>query len=103
LKGTHPKRSIIFMTYFGEERGELGSSWYGKHAVLPIEKTIANTNLEQIGRTDDTEGPRVNELSMTGFDYSDLGPMLDASGGKVGIKGTRHPRNSEGLFFSSSY
>ncbi len=101
LKGTHAKRSIIFMTYFGEERGDLGSNWYGKHPILALEKTIANINLEQIGRTDDTEGPRVNELSMTGFDYSDLGEMLDASGQKVGIKVTKHPRNSDAFFFRS--
>lgn len=101
LKATHPKRSIIFMTYFGEERGELGSSWYGKHPVLPLAKTVANINLEQIGRTDDGEGPRVDELSMTGFDYTDLGPILDRSSEKVGIKITKHPRNSDAFFFRS--
>jgi hypothetical protein len=101
LKGTRPKRSIVFMTYFGEELGDLGSGWYGKHPILPIEKTIANINLEQIGRTDDTEGPRVNELSMTGYDFSDLGEMLNKSGSKVGIKVTMHPRNS-GAFFNRS-
>ncbi len=31
-----PKRSIVFMTFFGEERGELGSQYYGKHPVFPI-------------------------------------------------------------------
>lgn len=101
LKGTHPKRSIVFMTYFGEELGDLGSGWYGNHPLLPIEKTIANINLEQIGRTDDTEGPRVNELSMTGYDFSDLGDMLNKSGLKVGIKVTMHARNS-GAFFNRS-
>jgi hypothetical protein len=101
LKGTHLKRSVIFMTYFGEERGDLGSSWYGKHPIMPLAKTIANINLEQIGRTDDTEGARVNELSMTGFDYSDLGKMLNISAEKVGIKVTKHPRNSDAFFFRS--
>lgn len=101
LKATHPRRSIVFMTYFGEELGDLGSNWYGKHPILPLEKTIANINLEQIGRTDDTEGPRKDELSMTGFEYSDLGKLLNASGEKVGIKVTRHPRNSDAFFFRS--
>jgi hypothetical protein len=101
LKGSKPRRSIVFMTYFGEERGGLGSNWYAKHPILPLEKTIANINLEQIGRTDDSEGKRADELSMTGFDYSDLGAMLNKSGTKVGIKVTKHPRNSDAFFFRS--
>jgi len=101
LRDSHLRRSIVFMTYFGEEKGDLGSNWYGKHPILPLEKTIANINLEQIGRTDDVEGPRVNELSMTGFDYSDLGAMLNASCERAGIKVTKHPRNSDAFFFRS--
>ena len=49
-----PKRSIVFMTFFGEERGELGSQFYGKHPLFPISKTVADINLEQVGRTDST-------------------------------------------------
>ncbi|HVT13020.1 MAG TPA: M28 family peptidase [Fimbriimonadaceae bacterium] len=101
LKATHPRRSIVFMTYFGEELGDLGSDWYGHHPILPLAKTIANVNLEQIGRTDDSEGPRKDELSMTGFDYSDLGATLNKSGEKVGIKVTKHPVNSDAFFFRS--
>ena len=52
----HPKRSIVFMTFFGEERGELGSQFYGKHPVFPICQTVADLNLEQVGRTDSTVG-----------------------------------------------
>jgi hypothetical protein len=101
LKGSKPKRSVIFMTYFGEERGGLGSNWYAKHPIFPLEMTIANINLEQIGRTDDSEGKRTDELSMTGFDYSDLGAMLNKSGLKVGVKVTKHARNSDSFFFRS--
>jgi Zn-dependent M28 family amino/carboxypeptidase len=86
------------VTYYGEERGGFGSRYYAEHPAISIANTIANINLEQIGRTDDSEGPRKDELSMTGFDYSDLGPMLNASGQKVGIKVTGHPRNSDAFF-----
>ena len=96
-----PKRSIIFMTYFGEERGGLGSRWYANHPLVPIAKTIANINLEQIGRTDDSEGKRVDELSMTGYDYSNLGEMMNSVSKEVGIKITKHPVNSDAFFFRS--
>jgi hypothetical protein len=69
---TRPQRSILFMTFFGEEKGMLGSRYYGRHPVVPIENTVADVNLEQLGRTDDAEGPRVGAAVMTGYGYSDV-------------------------------
>jgi Zn-dependent M28 family amino/carboxypeptidase len=93
-----PKRSIVFMTFFGEERGLLGSRHYGKNPVFPLEKTIAHINLEQIGRTDDREGPRVSGASMTGFDFSDIGPIFAAAGKAIGVDISKHPKNSDAFF-----
>jgi hypothetical protein len=82
----HPRRSIVFMTVFGEEEGLLGSQYYGRHPVFPLRRTVADVNLEQIGRTDDSEGPQVKSATFTGFTYSDL-PALFAEAGKVtGVK-----------------
>lgn len=81
-----PKRSIVFMTFFGEERGELGSQYYGKHPVFPIAKTVADVNLEQVGRTDSTEGKQINNASLTGYDYSEVTRFLERAGRETGIK-----------------
>ena len=96
-----PKRSIVFMTFFGEEKGGLGSRYYGRHPIFPIEKTVADINLEQVGRTDSSEGPQIANASMTGFDYSDMGPIFQAAGELTGIKVYKHERNSD-AFFSRS-
>jgi hypothetical protein len=48
--GKGPKRSILFMTVVGEEKGLLGSEWYSEHPVFPVENTIANLNTDMIGR-----------------------------------------------------
>ena len=93
-----PKRSIVFMTVFGEEKGLLGSRYYGRHPVFPIEKTVADVNLEQIGRTDDSEGPQVGTCAMTGFDFSDVGETFKAAGDLVGIRVFKHPVNSDAYF-----
>ncbi len=45
-----PKRSILFMTVTGEEKGLLGSAYYTDHPVFPLENTIANVNIDMIGR-----------------------------------------------------
>jgi hypothetical protein len=96
-----PKRSIIFLTFFGEELGLLGSRYYGRHPLVPLAKTVAQVNLEQIGRTDDSEGPQVGTLAVTGFDYSDVGATLQRAGEAEGIKVYKHPTNSDAYFARS--
>ena len=93
-----PKRSIVFLTWFGEEKGLLGSRYYGKHPLVPLEQTVALLNLEQVGRTDDLEGARVAGASMTGFDYSDVGAVVARAGQAVGVEISKHPRNSDAFF-----
>ncbi|HVF89805.1 MAG TPA: M28 family peptidase [Blastocatellia bacterium] len=96
-----PKRSILFMTFFGEEKGLLGSRYYGSHPVFPIEKTVADVNQEQVGRTDDSEGPQVGTAALTGFDYSDVGTIFKAAGELVGVSVYKHARNSDAYFSRS--
>lgn len=93
-----PKRSIVFMTVFGEEHGLVGSRYYGAHPLVPVAATVANINLEQIGRTDDSEGPQVRAAAVTGADYSDVGDVLRQAGERTGIRITRHPVNSDRYF-----
>ena len=45
----HPRRSVVFMTVFGEEKDLLGSMYYSRHPVFPFGPTVADVNLEQIG------------------------------------------------------
>jgi Peptidase family M28 len=93
-----PKRSLVFMTFFGEEKGLLGSRYYGRKPVFPIAKTVADVNLEQVGRTDSSEGPQVGTASLTGFDFSDIGTTLQAAGELMGVQVYKHPRNSDSYF-----
>lgn len=55
--GQKPRRSILFMTVTGEEKGLLGSEYYVKHPVFPLENTVCDINIDMVGRTDkDHEG-----------------------------------------------
>lgn len=89
------------MTFFGEEKGLLGSRYYGRNPVYPLDKTVANINVEQVGRTDSSEGPQLSNASLTGFDYSDVGAILEAAGKLTGINVYKHEQNSD-AFFSRS-
>ena len=47
-----PRRSILIMAVSGEEKGLLGSKYYTEKPIYPLEKTIANLNVDMIGRVD---------------------------------------------------
>ena len=96
-----PKRSILFLTFFGEELGLVGSRYYGRHPLVPLEKTVAQVNMEQIGRTDDSEGPQTGTLAVTGFDYSDVGAALQRAGEAEGVRVYKHPTKSDAYFSRS--
>jgi hypothetical protein len=96
-----PRRSIVFMTFFGEEEGLLGSKYYTRHPVFPLAKTLGQLNLEQLGRTDSSEGPQIANATVTGFDYSTLTDFIQAAGELTGIKLYKHPRNSDAFFAQS--
>ena len=52
-EGHGPRRSILFMTFTGEEKGLLGSSYYSQHPVFPLKQTVVDINTDMIGRVDD--------------------------------------------------
>ncbi|MCX2453292.1 M28 family peptidase [Pedobacter sp. PLR] len=78
--GKGPKRSILFMTVTGEEKGLLGSEWYSEHPVFPLENTITNLNIDMIGRGD-KEHPDNNFVYIIGSDM--LSSELDQIGKKA--------------------
>jgi hypothetical protein len=96
-----PKRSIVFLALYGEEAGGLGSAYYCQHPAVPLAKTVADINFEQLGRTDDTEGPRPRQFNLTGFDYTDLATAFSRAGRDTGVKVVKHERNSDAYFGAS--
>lgn len=50
--GAGPKRSVLFLHVTGEEKGLLGSRYYSDHPIFEIENTVANLNVDMIGRRD---------------------------------------------------
>jgi hypothetical protein len=66
-----PKRSILFLTVSGEERGLLGSAWYAEHPTVPLDRIVANINLDMIGRN------WPDSIVAIGKEHSDLGKTLE--------------------------
>ncbi|MBC7948435.1 MAG: M28 family peptidase [Chitinophagaceae bacterium] len=80
--GKGPRRSIVFMTVSGEEKGLWGSEYYANHPVFPIEKTSVDLNIDMIGRTGTEylkDKDSTNYLYVIGDDKlsSELAPITD--------------------------
>ncbi len=79
--GPRPRRTMIFALFGSEEAGEFGSDYFTSHPPLPLQNIAANLNFEMIGRPDPKYKP--DELWLTGWTRSNLGPTLAAHGAKL--------------------
>ena len=52
-EGFGPRRSVLIMAVSGEEKGLLGSKYYTDNPIYPLKNTVANLNIDMIGRLDD--------------------------------------------------
>jgi hypothetical protein len=84
--GKGPRRSILFMTVSGEEKGLWGSEYYSNNPTLLLDKITANLNIDMIGRTD-TERKKpdtLNYVYVVGDDKlsSELKPISESANNK---------------------
>ena len=87
------RRTIIFAATTGEEVGLIGTNWYIAHPPFPLAQTVANFEIEMIGRPDSLSGG-AGKGWLTGYDLSTMGPMLAAAG----IPVVADPRPSQNFF-----
>ena len=67
--GNGPRRSILFMTVTGEEKGLLGSQYYtDKDPIIPLAKTVCDLNIDMIGRIDKQHAPKEEYVYLIGSD-----------------------------------
>jgi hypothetical protein len=68
-EGNGPRRSILFMTVTGEEKGLLGSQYYtDKDPIIPLAKTVCDLNIDMIGRIDKQHAPKEEYVYLIGSD-----------------------------------
>ncbi|MDA1081129.1 MAG: M20/M25/M40 family metallo-hydrolase [Gemmatimonadetes bacterium] len=77
--GPPPRRTIVFMTTIGEERGLLGTRWYIAHPLIPLSQMVANLEIEMIGRPDSLAGGS-GRAWLTGYERSTMGDGFAAAG-----------------------
>jgi len=84
--GQGPRRTIVFMTVSGEEKGLWGSEYYTDHPVFPLDKSTVDLNIDMIGRIDATrkQGDSANYVYVVGDDKisTDLKKISEAVNNK---------------------
>lgn len=80
-EGYGPRRSLLFMTVTGEEKGLLGSEYYTTHPVIPLQNTVADLNIDMIGRADDAHQDDPGYIYVIGADKlsSDLHRIVESA------------------------
>lgn len=87
-----PKRTVYFVCFGSEESGGAGATYFVNNMPFPKEKLVANLEFEMIGRPDDKVKPE--ELWLTGYERSNLGPELAKRGAKL----VQDPHPQENFF-----
>lgn len=67
-EGHGPRRSILFMTVTGEEKGLLGSEYYVNHPIFPLNQTVVDLNIDMVGRTDEAHEDNREFVYLVGSD-----------------------------------
>ncbi len=79
--GTRPRRSILFVSHTGEEKGLLGSRWFTDHPTVERDSIIAQINIDMIGRggAEDINGGGPDYLQLIGARRlsTELGELID--------------------------
>jgi hypothetical protein len=66
--GNGPRRSILFLHVSAEEKGLLGSKYYTDNPIYPLTNTVANLNIDMIGRVDSLHLEQPDYIYLIGSD-----------------------------------
>src|SRR5262249_39720912 len=92
-----PKRSLLFIAVTGEEQGLLGSAYYADDPVFPLNKTLANINIDEAN----VFGRNNNQIKVIGFGYTDLEDILKDVVSQQGRVVTPDAEPEKGFYFRS--
>ncbi|MFD2587142.1 M28 family metallopeptidase [Croceitalea marina] len=107
-EGNGPKRSVVFLHVTGEEKGLLGSKYYTDYnPIFPLEQTVANLNIDMIGRIDPKREGNRNYVYLIGSDklsteLHELSEEINAKYTNIELDYTFNDENDPNRFYYRS-
>jgi Zn-dependent M28 family amino/carboxypeptidase len=109
--GFRPKRTIVFMTVSGEEKGLWGSEYYSDHPMFNLDKTTADLNTDMVGRIDPNRkvGDSSNYVYVIGHNKlsSDLPVIIEGVNRQNNTMELDYkfddPKDTERIYYSSDH
>jgi Zn-dependent M28 family amino/carboxypeptidase len=95
-RGPAPRRTVVVLLSTGEEAGMVGTRWYLEHPAVPLEQTVADFQIEMIGRPDSLAGGPGRGW-LTGYERTTMGDQLTEVGSPI----VPDPRPDQRFFFRS--
>ncbi len=95
---TSPKRSILFLAVTAEEKGLLGSKYYATNPLYPLNKTLANINIDGVN-----QWGRTKDVTMVGDDNSTLVDLLREAAAAQNRTVNPDPESEKGFYYRSDH
>jgi Zn-dependent M28 family amino/carboxypeptidase len=95
---TPPKRSILFLAVTAEEKGLLGAKYYAETPLYPLNKTLANINMDGVN-----QWGRTTDITMVGDDNSTLIDLLRDAATSQKRTVNPDPESEKGFYYRSDH
>ena len=93
-----PKRSILFLSVTAEEKGLLGAKYYAENPLYPLNKTLANINMDGVN-----QWGRTKDITMVGDDNSTLIDLLRETASAQSRTVNPDPESEKGFYYRSDH
>lgn len=93
-----PERTIVFLAVTAEEQGLLGSAYYAENPIYPVNKTVANINMDGLNRFDPTK-----DMVVVGQGQSELEDYLKEAIEKTGGYLSFDTHTEAGYYYRSDH
>ncbi|HYJ88965.1 MAG TPA: M28 family metallopeptidase [Pyrinomonadaceae bacterium] len=95
---TPPKRSVLFLAVTAEEKGLLGAKHYAENPLYPLNKTLANINMDGVN-----QWGRTKDITMVGDDNSTLIDLLKEAASSQNRSVNPDPESEKGFYYRSDH
>jgi Zn-dependent M28 family amino/carboxypeptidase len=93
-----PRRTLVFVSFTAEEQGLLGARWYASHPIVPLDKTLADINMDAMN-----PWGRTRSIVSLGHGQSSLEDMLARHAARQGRTVVPDPEPEKGYFYRADH